>query len=54
MSSGKCFGSVEPMNGASDVAAVTEGVDEFGEEVVGEFVGVAEEGEGGGEERVGE
>lgn len=50
MSSGKCFGSVEPMNGASDVAAVTEGVDEFGEEVVG----VAEEGEGGGEERVGE
>ena len=42
------------MNGAPDVAAVAESVDESADEVVGESVGVAEEGEGGGEEGVGE
>jgi len=45
---------VEPVNGAPYIAAVTESVDESADEEVGEFVGVAEEGVGGGEEGVGE
>lgn len=42
------------MNGATDVAAVAEGDDESGNEGIGEFVGLTEEGICGGEERVGE
>jgi len=48
------FGFVEPVNGAPDIAAVAESVDESADEEVGEFVGVAQEGVGGGEEGVGE
>lgn len=40
------------MNGTPDVAAVTEGGDESGDDGVGEFVGAAEEGVCGGEEGV--
>lgn len=40
------------MNGTPDVAAITQGVDESGDEGVGEFVRVAKEGVGGGEKGV--
>lgn len=43
------WGSVEPTNGTLDVAMVTKGGDEFGDESVREFVGAVKEGVRGAE-----
>lgn len=54
MFSSQVFCFVEPVNGAPDIAAVTESVDESADKEVGEFVGVVKKGVSGGEEGVGE